>query len=339
MCKIKPFYVTETEEFNGVSYETKNYTYNISDTVLVINGSLYCKVPSGLELICYAGIDSSYVEVADNTVRITAYAFAGADIVRIKLPYTLNAIGHKAFYQCDELITVIFNSHLAPTLEEEFDIERYTVFNIPASGEYEYYDNDGNTLKAPGLGVIPYFMFNPMTYTSDYMSANYYSMYYGASFVNYIGEGNPNLIMIRPSNGQEYDSFIMGQYFTTTFDGSVAAEKTTITAIEAINKLPERVQLSDEALVIAARAAYNKVAKQDQLALITNYNKLLTAEQRIKAFKEEGTTPDIEVIPPTENADTQTSNNTVLIVLVVVEAVVILGVGVSSLIIWKKKRK
>ena len=339
MCRLDPFYIVETEEFNGVAYETKSYTYNISDTVLVIDGSLYCKVPSGLELICYAGTDNSYVEVADNTVRITAYAFACTDIVRIKLPYTVNAIGHKAFYQCNELITVIFNSHIAPTLEEEFDLERFTVFNIPSSGEYEYYDEDGNELKTPGLGVIPYFMFNPMTYTADYTSANYYSMYYGASFVNYIGEGNPNLIMIRPSNGQEYDSFIMSQYFTTTFDGSVAAEKTTITAIEAINKLPERVQLSDEALVIAAREAYNKIAKQDQIALVTNYNKLLTAEQRIKAFKEEATTPDTDVVPPTEDTSTGSTDNTALIVLVIVEAVVILGVCVSGLIIWKKKRK
>lgn len=339
MCIVEPFYITEADEFNGVSYETKNYTFDISDTVLVIDGSLYCRVPSGLELICYAGIDDSFAVVADNTVRITAYAFAGADVVRVKLPYTVNAIGHKAFYQCNDLVTVIFNSHIAPVLEEELDIDRFTVFNVPASGEYEYYDNDGNVLTTPGLGIIPYFMFNPMTYTQDYTAANYYSMYYGASFVNYIGEGNPNLIMIRPSNGQEYDSFILGQYFTTTIDGSVAAEKTTITAIEAINKLPERVQLSDEALVIAARAAYSKIAKQDQLALVTNYNKLLTAEQRIKAFKDEGKTPDTEVVPPIENENASANGNTALVVLVIVEAVVILGAGVSGLIIWKKKRK
>lgn len=341
MCIVEPFFITETEEFNGTSYETNNYTFNISDTVMVIDGSLYAKVPSGLELICYAGIDNSYVSVADSTVRITAYAFAGSNVVRVKLPYTVNAIGHKAFYKCNDLITVIFNSHTAPVLEEELDLDRFVVFNVPASGEYEYYDDNGNTQVTSGLGIIPYFMFNPMTYTSDYTVANYYSMYYGASFVNYIGEGNPNLIMIRPSNGVEYDSFIMSQYFTTTIDGSVAAEKTTITAIEAINKLPERVQLTDEALVVAAREAYNKVAKQEQLALITNYNKLLTAEQRIKSFKEEINTPsdDAVVTPPSDQGNTENGSGALLVVLVVVEAVVILGIGVTSVVIWKKKRK
>ncbi|MBR2444190.1 MAG: leucine-rich repeat protein [Clostridia bacterium] len=328
LCRIDALYITETMEFNGKEYPVIVYDFDISETVHVINGSIYADVPNGLELITYASVDDSFVEVADGTVRITAYAFAGHDIVRVKLPYTVNAIGHKAFYDCDELITVIFNSYTAPTLEEEFDQSYFTVFNIPASSGdtagYEYYDEEGNLKTTPGLGVVPYFMFNPMVYTTQGIypqSANYYSMYYGGNFVNMIGHGNPELIMIRPSNGQEYDSFIMGQYFTTVIDGSVAPDKITIAAIEAIDRLPDKVMLSDKPLVVAARLAYDKIATLEQQALVTNYGELLTAEQRIKAF-ESGDNQEPEIEEPI--ADTTVDP---LMVVVIVESV-LLGIGI-----------
>ncbi|MBQ7906692.1 MAG: leucine-rich repeat protein [Clostridia bacterium] len=327
LCRIDALYITETVEFNGKEYPVIVYDFDISDTVHVINGSIYADVPLGLELITYASVDDSFVEVADGTVRITAYAFAGHDVVRVKLPHTVNAIGHKAFYDCDELITVIFNSYTAPTLEEEFDQSYFTVFNIPASSGdtngYEYYDDEGKTKTTPGLGVVPYFMFNPMVYTTQGIypqSANYYSMYYGGNFVNMIGHSNPELIMIRPSNGQEYDSFIMGQYFTTVIDGSIAPDKITLAAIEAIDRLPDKVMLSDKPLVVAARLAYDKIATLEQQALVTNYGELLTAEQRIKAF-ESG-----EAQPDTEEPVGDTSTTDPLMVAVIIESI-LLGIG------------
>ena len=59
MCQVEPFHIVENTNFNGVDYENVNYTYQVSDTVFVIDGSLYCKVPNGLELITYAGTEQN----------------------------------------------------------------------------------------------------------------------------------------------------------------------------------------------------------------------------------------------------------------------------------------
>ena len=298
MCKVAPFATEVTEEFNGVAYTETVYTFDISETVKVINGSLYCKVPSGLELITYCDNGDRIATVEEGTVRVTAMAFAGSDVVRVDLPHSLKAIGHKAFYDCDKLVTVIFKSYEAPILEEEFDQGYYLSFeNLPATGEYEFTDYEGNIIKHTGLGIVPYYMWN----VSD---GKYSNAYYGANFVYQIGHGNPELIMIRPSNGQHYETFIYSQYFTTIIDGAVAMDDITLEAIEAINRLPERVQLSHESLVIAAREAYDKIATMEQQALVANYTTLVSAENRIVALKSnQGTsTPDApDVEEPTPN--------------------------------------
>jgi hypothetical protein len=107
------------------------------------------------------------------------------------------------------------------------------------------------------------------------------------------------LIMVAPSNGQNYDSFIYAQYFNTSIPGDIAADDTTMAAIAAINALPDRVTLANEALVIAARAAYNKIGSAEQQALVTEYyQKLLNAENLIKAYKN----TDTEDAPVTDEA-------------------------------------
>ena len=291
MCKIAPFSSETSEEFNGVEYKETIYTFDISDTVKVINGSLYCKVPSGYELITYCDGGEKIASVAEGTVRVTAMAFAGSSVTRVELPHSLGAIGHKAFYDCDSLITVIFKSYEAPILEEEFDQAYYLSFeNLPATGDYEFTDYEGNIITHSGLGIVPYYMWN----VSD---GKYSNAYYGANFVNQIGHGNPELIMIRPSNGQYYETFIYSQYFTTVIDGAIAMDDITLAAIEAINSLPSKVMLSHESLVIAAREAYNKIATKEQQALVANYTTLVSAENRITALKSQGTvtpTPEPE---------------------------------------------
>ena len=97
MCKIEPFSQTVVTSFNGVDYSQKLYTYDVSESVFVVDGSLYCKISGGLELITYAGVDHTDVKVADGTVRITSMAFAGSDVKMVTLPHTVASIGHKAF--------------------------------------------------------------------------------------------------------------------------------------------------------------------------------------------------------------------------------------------------
>ncbi len=325
MCKIAPFSKTVSTEFNGVKYEEVIYTFDINENVTVIDGSLYTRVPSGLELTTFAGTEHTNVKVADDTVRISAMAFAGSDVVRVTLPELLKSIGHKAFYDCDKLITVIFTSYEAPVLEEEFDSAYYDSFeNLPATGEYEFTDYEGNVLVFEGLEIVPYYMWN----VSD---GKYSNAYYGANFVNQIGHGNPNLVMVRPTNGLYYDTFIYSQYFTTMVDGIVAKRQDTLIAIEAINKLPAEITLADEAAVILARELYDKAASIDnQKALIENYSVLVSAENTILALKSlesegDGTPETPEQTPDKAPNDIEEDNNTGYIVTIVVISVVGLG--------------
>ncbi len=290
-CKLEPFAKAETTLFNGKEYTVLNTTYAISDTVLVIDGSLYCKVPNGLELITYAGSSHDDVKVAEDTVRVTGYAFAGADVKMVTLPHTVAAIGHKAFYGCEKLDVIVFNSYNAPILEEEFDNYYYESFeHFPGTGYIDTYEGyDGNMVEVNGNGTIPFFMWNVT-------SGMYSNVFYGANFQDYVGYVEDKLTMVRPSNGLGYDTFILNQYFDSAVNGTQAADKVTLAAIAAINAIPDRVTYADKALVEAARAAYSKIATIQQQALVTNYSALVTAEQRIIAL----TPTDEPVAPPAE---------------------------------------
>ena len=277
MCRLVAFESVTVEEFNGEKFITVTYTFDVSDSIKVIDGMLYRVVPEGLELISYAG-DKTYVKVAEGTVRISANAFAGAGVTQVVLPESLKAIGHKAFYGCDSLTLVSFASYNAPILEEEFDYSYWlSAENLPATGEYLYQDAyTGDTVSFDGLGIVPYFMWNATETPAV--------IYYGANFVDHIGHIENRITMIRPVNGQNYDSFIYGNYFDAAIEGAAAADETTLEAIEAIEKLPDpsKLTLADKAMVEAARAAYDKIASMTQKALVTNLDKLVKAEQKIR---------------------------------------------------------
>ena len=271
-CKLERFSSTTTESFNGKDYTTVIYDFNLSDNVRVIDGSLYRVVPRGLELVVYCpDPDTKTVRVADNTVRISAYAFAGSDVVNVIMPYTLEAIGHKAFYGCEDLAIVNFSSYYAPILEEEYDFYYfYSGENLPISPDY--LDRVGEGYEA--LGIVDYFVWN--------VNSDPTSTFYGASFKDYIGKINKKSVMVKPANGVGYDSFIMGQYFDVVLEGANAADDTTLAAIDAISKLPEKITLADKPLVVAARALYNKIATYEQRALVDGViQRLLDAESRI----------------------------------------------------------
>ena len=317
MCQIKPFQLVETNNFNGVDYTNTNDTYQVSDNVQVIDGSLYCKVPNGLELITYAGTDHINVHLAEDTVRITSMAFAGTDIEMVTMPFYTTSIGHKAFYNCNKLHTVVFGSQVAPILEEEFDPAYYdSLKNIPGSGDYgTYTDYDGNEVQIDSMGMIPYFMWNAT-------SGMYSNVFYGANFVDYVGYVEDKLTMVRPANGVNYDSYVMNQYFDLVIDGERAPDKTTLAAIAAIKAIPSGVTYENRALVETARAAYDKVATHEQKALVLNYSDLVSAEQRILALTP--TEEPVEVTEPEEKSGISGG----LIAVIVIVAIAVVGGGV-----------
>lgn len=337
MCIIEPFSTLEKKEFNGIAYTDVLFTYDISSEVKVIDGSLYCKVPSGLELITYAGGDAVEAAVAEGTVRITGLAFAGAEVVRVDLPLTLKSIGHKAFFACDKLQTVIFKTYEAPNLEEEFDQAYHDSYeNIPATGDFEFILYDGTEVVHKGIEILPYYMWNAT-------STQYSNVYYGANFINYVGKGDKELVMIRPVNGLYYETFIYSQYFKTIIDGAAAPDEITLGAIAAIDLIPEGVTLEDEALVIAARAAYDLIATDAQKVLVTNASVLFAAERRIEALKSangpEDENTDADTAPDGENDEDNAGPYLTLIT--VFGAVILLGAffTVRAILDVRKKRK
>ena len=324
MCALAPFSKTETETFNGVEYQTTIYTFDLSDEVRIIEGSIYKTVKNGLVLVTYAG-DKDSIKVADTTVRISAMAFAGSDIKKVVLPSTVASIGHKAFYDCKNLVIVSFSSYHAPVLEEEYDYSYYaSMENLPASGDYDFTDVNGNPIIIPGLGITEYFMYN--------VTGDPTNIYYGANFVDYIGKVANKIVMVRPANGQNYGSFIWGQYFNVVIDGDIAPDDTTLAVIEAITNLPEKVSLADKPLVVLARELYGKIVTNEQKSIIDEnglYAKLTSAEKRIsdlEYLQNEGNETPSEPNEPNEGGDdTTTSKNplpTYAIVIIVVLAVV-----------------
>jgi hypothetical protein len=173
-------------------------------------------------------------------------------------------------------------------LEEEFDYNYYASFdNIPGAGDYDFTDQNGIGIIKPGIGIVPYFMWNAADAP--------YVIYYGASFIDYIGHIESPITMVHPANGKNYDSFVLGQYFDTVVLGAAAADDVTLAAIALIDRLPETVSLDDRALVEEARAAYDAISTIEQRALVTNYAKLTEAEDRIEKLltleNPEDTTP------------------------------------------------
>lgn len=343
LCTLEPFYQLTTVEFNGLSTEEKVYTYQITDTVQVIDGSLYCKCANGLQLITYGGLKPENVQVADTTVRISSMAFAGSKVQLVTMPETTFSIGHKAFYDCDDLYIVSFGAYESPILEEEFDPRYYeTLEHIPGSGDFgSYTDYDGTEVVIEPMNLLPYFMWN----VTDGM---YFDVFYGANFNDYVGYVEDKMIMIRPVNGEQYDSYILGQYFDTVLDGAQAPTKQTLKTLAAIDAIPEGVGYDQRGLVEYARAEYNKIGTLEQQALVTNYSDLISAEQRILALSPETEVTEPEATEPntTEPVASQTQKEpmsiwkVLLIVgLSIVGIVIIAAVGIVIMVVSKAKKE
>ncbi len=323
MCTVEPFCLTETTEFNGVTAESKNYNYTITDTVSVIDGSLYAACANGLQLITYGGRNPENVQVAEDTARISAMAFAGTKVQMVTMPETTFAIGHKAFYGCGDLNIVVFGAYEAPILEEEFDPRYYETFqHIPGSGDFgEYTDYDGSLVSINGMGLLPWFMWN----ATDGM---YFTAYYGANFKDYVGYVEDKLLMVHPVNGTQYDSFVLSQYFDTALSGAQAPQKHTLKTIAAIKAIPDRVTYEQRAIVENARTLYNQIGTLEQQALVSNYGDLVSAEQRIKALAPQ---PEPEPEPEPVRDD-----NSLAIILIAVGVVLLGGIAAAIFVLRDK---
>ncbi len=254
-------------------------TYDISKTVKVIGGVLYQVVPNGLELVTYPiASDATNYVVEDNTVRITAKAFYQSNLVNVTLSNSLKAIGDKAFYANEDLRVVVFTSYEAPTLEEEHDESYANPDNLAMTGTYVGYE---------GLGITKYYMWNVGYGTNHY--------YFGANFVDHIGHIENKLVMVKPVNGLNYDTFIIGQYFGTVIEGSSAADEVTLNAIAKIAAIPASISLTDEAVIVEARKAYDAIVTVEQQALVKNYQNLTSAEAILAYLKKNQSTSDSEV--------------------------------------------
>lgn len=87
-------------------------------------------------------------------------------------------------------------------------------------------------------------------------------------------------------NTQEYDIYVASVSKANNISVATKYEFSLDTAEDinrAINALPNPVSLEDQSTVLAIRAAFNQLSPADQ-ALITNYQKLVTAENQINTL-------------------------------------------------------
>ena len=180
---------------------------------------------------------------------------------------------------------------------------------------YETLPFTGKLGEYEGLGISPYYMWNA--------TSGWTNFYFGANFVDYVGQAKGNLVMVRPGNGQNYDSFIFSQYFGTTVKGLNAATDATLELIARIEALPALsvLKLTDKPTVTAVRSAFNMLTEEQQ-ALVTNLDKLKAAEDMIVYLENQQQT--------TDQPDPNESNDGLpvyAIILIVVGGVAILAVG------------
>ena len=146
--------------------------------------------------------------------------------------------------------------------------------------------------------------------------------------------------MVRPKNGQNYDSFIFDQYFSTKVDGVYAPTINTLNIITLIDNLPINVTLNDEAQIVAARQAYDSLTSEEQKSLISNYENLVRAESTLAYLKSREETP-VDPTDPTEPTEPSKfaifmKNNMYGFIL---SGIITIGFTVALVLVIKKKKR
>jgi hypothetical protein len=237
------------------------------------------------ELVCYpagkatAETDGKRVySVVEGTLKVGAYAVYGlktGTIDEVVLPYTVNAIGHGAFF-ASGIKTYTFESIDAPTLENEHDwsIEQtIESIELKMQGKYKgYYYTNFET-----------HIFNFTSYVATPVAVSTLQLKY-------------------PENGVGYDNYIWNLYFGKKSTTGVHITDATRSARDMMNALEDAnvvkswlgggvtktyvMQYADK--VKAVRQTYNNIVNdgaQMEYFGKDNEKKLLAIETQLRAVK------------------------------------------------------
>ena len=224
------------------------------ETVMLRDGVLYTVVDTGYVLAVYpAAKEDAEFAIAEGTVRIEYTAAMNNKFVeKVILPESMKSIGNYAFYQCDNLKTVVFRSYYAPHLEgtvtgDTIEITPETVENFPGFDtlyRYDYY------FKAADIVAMPFYYVN---------------------FIAAVGSAAASeMTCVLPDTHEGYDTILYKAYFKSSDETSgPTTGKYALAFIEAAKKLPEVADRFDKKLIDAAINAYNALeGREDEMATI-----------------------------------------------------------------------
>ena len=234
---------------------------NETDTVKFANiiidgGVLYSVVPKGYVLLCYPSAKAAEeYTVIDGTVRIDfAAVYGNKNLKKVIMPESLRYIGDFAFYDCEALETVVFNSYYAPVIEgamfgEAIEITPDNVSDYPGFEhlyKYDYY----YTISVEQIVALPFYYRN---------------------FKGLVGSKDAqDMTYVIPEASKGYDSKIYSAFFDASDDNSgTATGPYAMAFINAVNKLTDDVDRFDRINVEAAINAYNALEnKPEELAQV-----------------------------------------------------------------------
>ena len=226
----------------------------VLDNIMLHDGVLYTVVETGYVLSVYpSGKTDAEYTVADNTIRIEFTAAMGNTYLeKIVMPESLRYIGNYAFYGCNALKTVVFNSYYAPILEgtvtgESIEITPENIENYPGFDILYYYDY---YYRAIDQVAMPMYYFN---------------------FISAVGsKAADDITYVIPENSEGYDALLYRAYFKASEENSgVAVGKYALAFIAAAKQLPAVATRFDKQLVVDAINAYNALENHaEELAMV-----------------------------------------------------------------------
>lgn len=264
----EPAAMSGATNFNGFQVgEDRNYQ---GTNFVLDDGVLYVKVPNGgLNLVSYPvkRTEKEYT-VLEGTVRIENSAFENnARLSTVTLPGTLKTIGDYAFYKCNRLSKVVFNSYYAPVLEGSL-----TAGDEITSDNQQSYPNLDDLYKydfhwqIEGVITLPEIM-NLLSYSN---------------FVDLVTK-HAKIDMEIPAESEGYDTALYRTYFKTPIKSETTKVGRYATDfIDAVNALPENVDRFSADKIQAARDAYLRLeanGQQSQVdeAVLERYNNAVFA--------------------------------------------------------------
>ena len=244
---------TENDVFQGffVTVDGNVLEDFVGKNVMLQDGVLYEVVERGYVLLYYPEnkTDEVFV-VADGTVRIETVAAVGNKYLKkIVLPESLLYVGHLAFYECENLETVVFKSYYAPVLE-----------GVPNDllGEITPETKD----QFPGFDKLYKYDFYFRSEDAKRVAIPFYYL----NFKGAVGSVDADDITgIFPANGSGYDSLVYSVYFLSSEENSgTVAGKYALAFKDAVSKLPETLTHFDKAVMDAAIGAFNALEGRDE---------------------------------------------------------------------------